>query len=93
MNKNMGHSPLLDAIDKACQEIHDGSATDELIKILLNLSFHSAITSAIEVYVLSETVFEDWVTFQYHEDAMKLQDLNITIIYQSSTAKKMYPGE
>jgi hypothetical protein len=38
----------MDAIDKACQEIHDGSATDELIKILLNLSFHSAITSAIE---------------------------------------------
>jgi hypothetical protein len=33
----------MDAIDKACQEIHDGSATDELIKILLNLSFHSAI--------------------------------------------------
>jgi hypothetical protein len=25
------------------------------------------------MYVLSETVFEDWVTFQYHEDAMKLQ--------------------
>jgi hypothetical protein len=21
------------------------------------------------MYVLSETVFEDWVTFQYHEDA------------------------
>jgi hypothetical protein len=30
------------------------------------------------MYVLSETVFEDWVTFQYHEDAMKLQ-LIITI--------------
>jgi hypothetical protein len=45
------------------------------------------------MYVLSETVFEDWVTFQYHEDTMKLQDLNIIIIYQSSTAKKMYPGE
>jgi hypothetical protein len=54
------------------------------------------------MYVLSETVFEDWVTFQYHEDAMKLQ-LIITIsvsvwywkgiIYQSSTAKKMDSGE
>ena len=30
------------------------------------------------MHVLSETVFKDWVTFQYHEDAMKLQDL-ITI--------------
>ena len=38
----------MDAIDKACLEIHDGSTTDELFKILLNLSFHSAITSAIE---------------------------------------------
>ena len=53
------------------------------------------------MHVLSETVFKDWVTFQYHEDAMKLQDL-ITIsvsvgyrkgiIYQSSTAKKMDTG-
>jgi hypothetical protein len=34
--------------DKACQEIHDGSTTDELVKILLNLLFHSAIESAIE---------------------------------------------
>jgi len=49
------------------------------------------------MHVLSETVFKDWVTFQYHEDVMKLQDF-ITIsvsvgyrkgiIYQSSTAKK-----
>ena len=43
--------------------------------------------------VLSEAVFKDWATFQYHEDAMKLQDLIITIIYQSSTAKKMDLGE
>jgi hypothetical protein len=45
--------------------------------------------------ILSETVFQDWVTFQYQEDAMKLQVI-ITryvsvwywkgIIYQSSTA-------
>ena len=41
----------MDAIDKAswaCQEIHHGSTTDELVKILLNLTFHSAVTSAIE---------------------------------------------
>ena len=44
----------MDAIDKAsraCQEIHDGSTTDELDKILLNLTFHSAVTSAIERFV------------------------------------------
>ena len=44
----------MDAIDKAsraCQEIHDGSTTDELVKILLNLTFHSAVTSAIERFV------------------------------------------
>jgi hypothetical protein len=35
----------------ACQEIHDGSTTDELVKILLNLTFHSAVTSAIERFV------------------------------------------
>jgi hypothetical protein len=38
----------MNAIGKACQEIHDGSTTDELVKILLNLLFHSAIESAIE---------------------------------------------
>ena len=44
----------MDAIDKAsraCQEINDGSTTDELVKILLNLTFHSAVTSAIERFV------------------------------------------
>ena len=45
---------VMDVIDKAswaCQEIHDGSTTDELDKILLNLTFHSAVTSAIERFV------------------------------------------
>jgi len=43
------------------------------------------------MYVLYETVFEDWVTFQYHDDMrlrMKLQDLitiNLSII--NTTAK------
>jgi hypothetical protein len=44
----------MDAIDKAswaCQETHDGSTTDELVKILLNLTFHSAVTSAIKRFV------------------------------------------
>ena len=53
------------------------------------------------MYVLSETLFEDWFTFQYHEDAMKLQliiTLSVSvwywkgIIYQSSTVKTNGPG-
>ena len=45
---------VMDVIDKAswaCQEIHDGSTTDELVKIWLNLTFNSAVTSAIERFV------------------------------------------
>ena len=53
----------MDAIDKAsraCQEIHDGSTTDELVKILFNLTFHSAVTSAIERFVFLTYCSESW---------------------------------
>jgi hypothetical protein len=61
----------MDAIDKAswaCQEIHDGSTTDELVKILLYLTFHSAVTSAIErfvflTYIIASTLQVQTTTF------------------------------
>ena len=47
----------MDAIDKACQEIHDGSAADELVKILLNLTFHSAIERFVFLtYIIASTL-------------------------------------
>ena len=51
----------MDIIHTAYQEIHDGSTIDELAKILLNLTFHSAITSTIErfaflTYIIASTL-------------------------------------
>ena len=57
----------MDAIDKdwwACQKIHDGSTTDELAKILLNLTFHSAVTSAIERFVFLKYIIASTLQMQ-----------------------------
>jgi hypothetical protein len=40
------------------------------------------------MYVLSETVFEDWVTFQYHEDAMPPMKLQFFSKTRKKTSKK-----
>jgi hypothetical protein len=59
--------------DKACQEIHDGSTTDELVKILLNL-----LRLFGEVYEVDKSLFIDghrsWQKFIHNS----LQNLNLT---------------
>ena len=81
----------MDAIDKAswaCQEIHDGSTTDELVKILLNLTFHSAVTSAIERFVFITYIIASTLQVQ-----TKVRKKNIENTYKTDKYMQKLPHE
>ena len=81
----------MDAIDKAswaCQEIHDGSTTDELVKILLNLTFHSAATSAIERFVFITYIIASTLQVQ-----TKVRKKNIENTYKTDKYMQKLPRE
>lgn len=81
----------MDAIDKAswaCQEIHDGSTTDELVKILLNLTFHSAVTSAIERFVFLTYIIASTLQVQ-----TKVRKKNIENTYKTDKYMQKLPRE
>jgi hypothetical protein len=84
-------SDSCDAIDKAswaCQEIHDGSTTDELVKILLNLTFHSAVTSAIERFVFITYIIASTLQVQ-----TKVRKKNIENTYKTDKYMQKLPRE
>jgi hypothetical protein len=86
----------MDAIDKAswaCQEIHDGSTTDELVKILLNLTFHSAVTSAIERFVFLTYIIASTLQVQTTTPLFKSTEKNIENTYKTDKYMQKLPRE
>lgn len=87
----------MDAIDKAswaCQEIHDGSTTDELVKILLNLTFHSAVTSAIERFVFLTYIIASTLQVQTTTPPLfKSTEKNIENTYKTDKYMQKLPRE
>ena len=82
----------MDIIYTAYQEIHDGSTTDELAKILLNLTFHSAITSTIErfaflTYIIASTLQVQTTTFS------KVRKKNIENTFKTDKYMQKLPRE
>ena len=88
----------MDAIDKASwayQEIHDGSTTDELVKIWLNLTFHSAVTSAIErfVFLTYRYIIASTLQVQTTTPLFKSTEKNIENTYKTDKYMQKLPRE